>query len=133
MHRAFTVALRAPLCVLALSFAVTPSHALTECGEASWYDHAGQPNASGGIIDPSTLTAAHPSLPFGSRVEVENLDNGRTVVLEIDDRGPFVKGRIIDVSRAAAEKLDFKGDGVTQVRVTKLETKLKTASAEDCR
>lgn len=58
------------------------------------------PRPCGRRFDPSTLTAAHPSHPFGSKVEVENLDNGLTVILEIDDRGPFTQGRIIDVSRA---------------------------------
>jgi rare lipoprotein A len=125
------MALRVAFCALALT--PVPSFARMECGEASWYDHAGQPSASGGIIDPTALTAAHPSLPFGSKVEVENLDNDRTVILKIDDRGPFTQGRIIDVSRAAAEALDFKGDGVTQVRVTAIETRLKSASAENCR
>ncbi len=65
-------------------------------------------------------------------MRVENLNNGKTVTVKIDDRGPFTQGRIIDVSRAAAEELDFKGDGVTQVRITTDETS-KTASAHDCR
>ncbi len=131
MHRA--KALRRYICVLATLATASPALANIQCGEASWYDHAGQPTASGGIVDPDTLTAAHRTLPFGSKVHVENLDNGRTVVVAIDDRGPFVDGRIIDLSRAAAEALDFKGDGVTQVRVTPIETKLKMASATECR
>ncbi len=65
----------------------------------------------------NALTAAHPSLPFGTRVRVTNLDNGRSVILRINDRGPFVKRRIIDVSRRAAEELGFVREGTTQVRV----------------
>jgi rare lipoprotein A len=103
--------------------------ALTQCGEASWYDHAGRKTASGGTADPSTLTAAHPSLPFGSEVIVENTRNGKTVTVKIDDRGPFTQGRIIDVSRAAAEKLAFKGDGVTDVRISTPDTKTAAKDA----
>jgi rare lipoprotein A len=130
MHRA--IALRESLCALALVATTYQAAAHTECGEASWYDHAGQPTASGGTVDPQTLTAAHRTLAFGSKVHVENLDNGKSVVVKVDDRGPFVDGRIIDVSTAAAEALDFKKDGVTQVRITKVEMRLKTASARDC-
>jgi peptidoglycan lytic transglycosylase len=100
----------------------TPVMALPQCGEASWYDQGGTKTASGGIVDPTTLTAAHRSLPFGTHVHVENLRNGRTVHLKIDDRGPFISGRVIDVSRAAAEKLGFKGRGITRVRITEVAT-----------
>jgi rare lipoprotein A len=124
------MALSAATCALALA-AQDPAAALTQCGEASWYDHAGRPTADGGTVDPSTMTAAHPSLPFGSKVEVENLDNGKSVVVEIDDRGPFTDGRIIDLSRAAAEELAFKDDGVTQVRLTSVGAKLEPASASE--
>jgi peptidoglycan lytic transglycosylase len=86
---------------------------------ASWYDRAGTNTASGEKVDPTTLTAAHPSLPLGSKVRVENFNNGRTVTLEINDRGPFTADRIIDVSRAAAEKLDFIGEGVAPVKLLK--------------
>jgi peptidoglycan lytic transglycosylase len=134
MHGATPTALRAGICALILTATPIPASALTQCGEASWYDHAGRQTASGGTIDPDTLTAAHRSLPLGSKVDVENLDNGKSVTVRIDDRGPFTQGRIIDVSRAAAEELDFKGDGVTQVRITTVKTKLKAAaSAKNCR
>jgi rare lipoprotein A len=63
------------------------------------------------------MTAAHPSLPFGTKVRVTNLENGRAVVLRINDRGPFAKGRIIDVSRHAAEHLGFLGADLVRVRV----------------
>ncbi len=133
MHGATQTALRASFCALVLAAIPIPALALTQCGEASWYDHAGRQTASGGTVDPGTLTAAHRSLPFGSKVDVENLDNGKSVTVRIDDRGPFTQGRIIDVSRAAAEELDFKGDGVTQVRITTIKTKLKSASAKGCK
>ena len=68
-------------------------------------------------MDGDALTAAHRSLPFGSEVRVANLDNGREVVVRINDRGPFSKGRIIDVSRAAAEKLGMIAAGVARVSV----------------
>jgi len=63
------------------------------------------------------LTAAHKSLPFGTRVRVTNLDNGRHVVVRINDRGPFIKGRIIDLSHAAARKVDMVNAGTARVRV----------------
>ncbi len=86
---------------------------------ASWYGKRfhGRQTASGDVFDMNALTAAHPSLPFGTRVRVTNLDNGRSVIVKINDRGPFVKRRIIDVSRRAAEKLGFVREGITQVRV----------------
>jgi peptidoglycan lytic transglycosylase len=124
---------RASLCALALTPFPIGAAALIQCGEASWYELAGRPSASGGTVNPDTLTGAHRSLPFGSKVRIENLDNGKTVTVSIDDRGPFTDGRIIDVSRAAAEELAFKNDGVTQVRLSSVETKLNTASAKDCR
>jgi rare lipoprotein A len=68
-------------------------------------------------MDPSAMTAAHPSLPFGTKVLVENLTNGKFVEVRINDRGPFVGGRIIDVSKAAASSLGMIGAGVAKVRV----------------
>ena len=67
------------------------------------------------------MTAAHRSLPLGSRVEVENLENGRTVIVRINDRGPFVEDRIIDLSLSAAQALGFAGQGVARVEVRTLE------------
>ena len=95
-------------------FAVSP--ALAQCGKASWYELRGR-TASGVLADPEALTAAHRTLPFGTRVMVENLANGRKVTLTIVDRGPFVRGRVIDVSRRAARDLAFLRRGVTRVRV----------------
>src|SRR5690242_19875093 len=81
-----------------------------QVGHASWYALHSR-TASGETMNPSEMTAAHRSLPFGTRVLVENLNNGRSVVVRINDRGPFVKGRVIDVSRAAASSLGMLGSG----------------------
>lgn len=88
-------------------------------GVASWYGpgYHGRRTASGQIYDMHAHTAAHPTLPFGTRVLVSNLANGRGVVLTINDRGPFARGRIIDVSRHAAYELDFLRAGTARVRV----------------
>ena len=77
-------------------------------GVASFYSHHGR-NASGGRSDPNTLTAAHKHLPLGSRVLVTHLKSGKTVIVTINDRGPFRKGRIIDLSRLAAKQLGITG------------------------
>ena len=87
-----------------------------EDGTASHYDtSSGAKVACGGPLDEQALTAAHKTLPCGTRVRVENKQNGRSVVLVINDRGPFVAGRIIDVTPAAARALGF--SGLAQVRV----------------
>jgi rare lipoprotein A len=88
-----------------------------ETGRASWYEIAAN-TASGEAMDASALTAAHRSLPLGTTVLVENLDNGRSVVVRINDRGPFTGNRIIDVSKAAAAELGMVADGVANVRVS---------------
>jgi peptidoglycan lytic transglycosylase len=92
-------------------------HAQT--GYASYYAraHDGLRTASGERYDMDELTAAHRTLPFGTRVRVTNLGNGRHVVVRINDRGPFRKGRVIDVSYAAARKLGLVHSGVAKVRV----------------
>jgi rare lipoprotein A len=76
--------------------------------------------ASGERCNPRSLTAAHRTLPFGTKVKVENLKNGRSVVVRINDRGPFVHGRIIDLTRAAASQLGIVGAGTAHVRLTVL-------------
>jgi rare lipoprotein A len=90
-----------------------------EVGMATWYgkDHHGGPTASGERFDMNALTAAHKKLPMGTRVRVTNLENGRSVVVRINDRGPYGKGRIIDVSFAAARALDMLDRGVVRARV----------------
>ena len=84
------------------------SKAFKQEGVASFYSHRGR-NASGGRSDPNTLTAAHKHLPLGSRVLVTHLKSGKTVIVTINDRGPFRKGRIIDLSRLAAKQLGITG------------------------
>lgn len=88
-------------------------------GMASYY-WQGQMTASGVRFNPSALTAAHRSLPFGTRVRVTNRSNGRSVVVTINDRGPFIAGRIIDLSRAAAQVISMTGAGVAPVSVVVL-------------
>ena len=98
------------------------SSAWTEEGLASWYGGGdgfdGKPTASGEIFDTFQFTAAHRELPLGTIVDVTNIETGVTVRVRINDRGPFVRGRIIDVSRAAAQRLGMIGPGVARVRLT---------------
>ena len=90
-----------------------------ETGIASWYGHPyhGRRASNGEIYDMDKLTAAHRTLPFGTMVQVENLDNERTVTVRIIDRGPFVDGRVIDLSRAAAREIRMIGPGIARVRL----------------
>ena len=94
----------------------------SETGLASWYGkpYHGRPTASGERFNRHDLTAAHRTLPFGTVVEVKHLGNGKTVKVTINDRGPFVKGRILDLSEAAAKRLNMLNEGVARVRVTAL-------------
>ncbi len=93
-----------------------------EVGYASWYgkDFHGKLTANGEIYNMNSLTAAHKTLPLPTMVKVTNLENGRTLVLRVNDRGPFVKSRIIDISRRGAQLLGFDKQGVTKVRVQAL-------------
>lgn len=90
-----------------------------ETGEASWYgpDFHGRQTANGEKYDQNGLTAAHRTLPFNTQVLVENLDNGKTVQVRINDRGPFAKDRIIDLSKGAATKVEMIGPGTARVRL----------------
>jgi len=90
-----------------------------ERGQASWYGpgFAGKPTASGERFVPCKRTAAHRTLPFGARVRVTNLRNERSVVVKINDRGPFVEGRIIDLSRGAARAIGMLDAGVVEVEI----------------
>ena len=90
-----------------------------EIGVASWYGRQfhGKPTANGEIFDMNRLSAAHTTLPLPSIVEVENLANGRTLAVRVNDRGPFAKNRIIDVSREVARRLGFEEEGLARVRV----------------
>jgi rare lipoprotein A len=88
-------------------------------GVASWYgdSYHGRPTANGEVYDMYALTAAHPTLQLPSVVEVVNLENGRSLVLRVNDRGPFVNNRLIDLSLAAARELGFEHQGLAQVQV----------------
>lgn len=92
-------------------------------GMASFYgdEFAGNPTASGVIFDPDANTAAHKTYPFGTKVLVTNLKNNRSVVVIINDRGPFISGRIIDLSYGAAERIGMVKDGVSRVRLDVIE------------
>jgi rare lipoprotein A len=85
-------------------------------GVASFYAE-GSRTASGEKFDPNELTAAHPTLPFGTRLRVTNVSNGRSVIVRVNDRGPFVHGRVVDVSYSAAESLKMIGSGTAKVKV----------------
>jgi rare lipoprotein A len=99
-----------------LPFVTSNARADGQSGVASVYStESGSRTASGARLNPGALTAAHRSLPFGSRVLVTNRRNGRSVVVTVNDRGPFVRGRIIDVTPAAAHVLGF--SGLTQVSI----------------
>ena len=89
-------------------------------GKASWYAQVGSPTASGESLDTFTATAAHRSLPLASYAKVTNLDNRRSVIVKINDRGPYIRGRIIDLSPRAADVLKMKRAGVVAVVVEPL-------------
>ena len=99
---------------------VTPSIGTRQTGIASWYGspYHGRATASGEIYDMERDTAAHRRFAFGTWVRVNNLDNGRHTEVRINDRGPFKRGRIIDLSRAAARRVDMLGPGTARVRLT---------------
>lgn len=95
----------------------------TQIGQASWYgkEHDGKKTASGETFDMEEMTAAHRTLPMNSKVKVTSLSNGKSVIVKVNDRGPFSKGRIIDVSRSAAKKLDMITKGTDKVKIEVLE------------
>jgi rare lipoprotein A len=105
------------LCLVLSSIAICPVHA--ETGIAAFY--GGGRTASGEVTVATGLTAAHRTLPFGTSVLVTNVRNGKTVVVRITDRGPYGRGRIIDVSRAAAHQLDMIDSGTAKVSVAPIE------------
>jgi rare lipoprotein A len=104
--------------------AAAPPVGTAERGLASWYGHPyhGRAAADGEIYDMETMVAAHRTLPFQTRVRVRNLSNDKTVDVRIIDRGPFIQGRVIDLSHAAAKEIDLIGPGVGQVEVTVIGT-----------
>jgi rare lipoprotein A (peptidoglycan hydrolase) len=90
-----------------------------ETGEASWYghEHEGKKTASGEIFDPNASTAAHPTLPLGTEIDVTNLENGKETTLTVNDRGPYINGRVLDVSKKGAHDLGFVEDGLAEVQI----------------
>ncbi|WP_420441794.1 septal ring lytic transglycosylase RlpA family protein [Candidatus Palauibacter sp.] len=123
---ALAIALAGQACVWSAPLATTPSgdpplYAIgwTQTGIASWYGEPfhGRNTAAGSTYDMDGISAAHQTIPFGTRIRVDNLDNGRSIELPVTDRGPLVRGRILDVSRAAARALGMIGPGTAQVRI----------------
>jgi len=114
-----------PACVPRIRY--FPGKGNVQTGLASWYgsDFHGKPTSNKEIYNMYEMTAAHKTLPFGTRVMVTNLDNGRAAVVRINDRGPFVADRIIDLSYAAARILDMVGPGVVSVKIEILKQKLR--------
>ncbi len=104
----------AVLGMMAGFYTSSPARADIPTGIASYY-WQGQRTANGERFNPEAMTAAHRHLPFGTKVRVTNLKNGRSIVVRINDRGPFIRGRVIDVSRAAARQLGFTQQGLTHV------------------
>lgn len=105
--------------VMALS-STTGAYAGDQCGGASWYSLPGNRTASGDRMNPNAMTAAHKTLPFGSKVRVIDQRSGKSIMVTINDRGPFIKGRIIDLSKAAATKLGFRNAGHTKVCIERV-------------
>ena len=110
-------------------FAASRDFAFRQVGVASWYGPGfnGRRTASGERFDQNDLTAAHRNLPLGSEVRVTNLENGRTVTVEINDRGPYVKNRVLDLSKAAAGRLGILENGVAKVRIEATRSQLALA------
>ncbi len=105
--------------VLAVSF-LQLGQVSAQVGSASWYALDGRKTANGERMNSQAMTAAHRRLPFGTRIRVTNLRNGKSVIVRINDRGPFAKGRILDLSKAAARRLGFIGRGHTKVKISVL-------------
>jgi rare lipoprotein A len=120
MRSYFTVFRGAGLLILgALAACGGSKKAFTQSGQGSYYADKfnGRATTSGEIYRPGKMTAAHNTLPFGTRIKVTNVRNGRSVKVTVNDRGPHVKGRIVDVSRKAATKLDLVEAGVVPVQL----------------
>lgn len=101
---------------------LSSAEGFVEEGTASWYgdDFDGKPTASGEIYDQDAATCAHKILPLQTRIRVTNLRNGRSVVLRVNDRGPFVAHRVVDLSRTGARRLGIENSGITRVRIQAL-------------
>lgn len=121
-RRAAALAAVLALAVTACSRLPRPARSGVETGVASWYgqEFHGRPTSSREVYDMNDMTAAHRSLPFGTYLMVTNLDNDRSAVVRVNDRGPFVRGRVIDLSYAAARVLGIVGPGTARVRLETL-------------
>jgi rare lipoprotein A len=106
--------------LVAVLSSTTGAFAGDQCGGASWYSLPGNRTASGDRMNPSAMTAAHKTLPFGTKVRVVDQRSGKSIQVTINDRGPFIKGRIIDLSKAAATKLGFRNAGHTKVCIERV-------------
>lgn len=114
-------------------FSTSENARVIETGVSSWYgpNFDGKLTANGEVYDMHGVTAAHRTLPFGTILLVENLDNGKTVQVRVNDRGPYAKNRIIDLSRGAAEQIDMIGPGTARVRLYLLEGDLENSRITD--
>lgn len=110
---------RTVACAAASFVVLGAGPALAQCGSASWYALTSR-TASGERMNPAAMTAAHRTLPFGTKLVVTNQRNGKSVTVRINDRGPFIKGRVIDLSKAAAHQLGFIQSGHTSICMTKV-------------
>ena len=119
MQTSSRAALVATTLAAGLMAGVSATPAFAQCGRASWYALHSR-TASGERMNPSELTAAHRTLPFGTRIKVINKRNGKSVVVRINDRGPFVKGRMLDLSRGAARRIGMIGSGHAPVCTARL-------------
>ena len=129
INRTDTIAMRlaSALVLIGLSIsAITPTHAQT--GSASWYALDGNRTANGETMDSAKMTAAHPTLPFGTKIKVTNVHNGKSVVVRINDRGPFAKNRVLDVSKGAASQLGFVGRGHAAVEIARVDAQTQVGA-----
>src|SRR5437899_94331 len=118
------------IALIASLLGFTACATVTQTGKASYYgdEFEGRKTASGQSYDASELTAAHRTLPFGTQVQIKNLENGKTVKVVVNDRGPFVAGRMIDISKKAALQLGMLNSGLAWVKVRYAKPLLKKES-----
>jgi peptidoglycan lytic transglycosylase len=109
-----------------------PSPAVSEIGVASWYGEQFQGNAtaSGEVFDMNGLTAANRDLPLGTKIKVTNLRNNKSLVLRVNDRGPYIPGRFLDVSKSAAERLGFMNAGLARVEMKVVHTPVRNHGSQ---
>ncbi|MFK4825066.1 septal ring lytic transglycosylase RlpA family protein [Paenochrobactrum sp. BZR 588] len=113
------------LLTVGMAFAFSANAALAsagQCGGASWYALTSK-TASGERMNPAGMTAAHRTLPLGTKVKVTNQANGKSLIVRINDRGPFIKGRVLDLSKGAASRMGFINAGHTKVCITPVAAK----------